>query len=208
MVLFTVLPWGVRCPEQAEPGHAPSAPSNPRLRLKADRRPRVVSAVIWVVVWYVIDSGWISFRSPSTENAPCPADATSWPRPIATSRPAIPGTAPTTSSEYGFPIADERALFERLILEINQAGLSWLTILKKREAFQRRLPRLRCRPRRGATASATVTRLLADAGIIRNRLKVDAAIENARRLQAIRQSHGSFAALARRPSSAATRPTG
>ena len=94
--------------------------------------------------------------------------------------------------EYGFPIRSDRGLFERLALEINQAGLSWLTILKKRKGFRRAfegfdpevVARYGPRERR---------RLLADAGIIRNRLKVDAVIENARRVLVLRESHGSFA---------------
>lgn len=83
-------------------------------------------------------------------------------------------------------------LFERLLLEINQAGLSWETILKKRDGFRRaydgfdvdRVARYGERDR---------TRLLADPGIIRNRLKVDAAIHNAKVIQTLRASHGSFA---------------
>ncbi len=95
--------------------------------------------------------------------------------------------------DYGFPMRDDAALFERLVLEINQAGLSWLTILKKREAFHRAFDGFDIDKvaRYGERQRA---RLLADAGIIRNRLKVDAAIENAKRLRAIRESHGSFAA--------------
>ena len=93
--------------------------------------------------------------------------------------------------EYGFPVDDDRVLFERLILEINQAGLSWLTILKKREGFRAayhgfdidRIARYGARDRR---------RLLAEPGIIRNRLKVDAAIANARTVLEISASHGSF----------------
>ena len=85
---------------------------------------------------------------------------------------------PYHDTEYGFPLEEDAALFERLMLEINQAGLSWLTILKKREAFRRAydgfdpaiVARYGARDRR---------RLLADAGIIRNRLKVEAAIANA-----------------------------
>lgn len=81
--------------------------------------------------------------------------------------------------EYGFPVEDDAALFERLTLEINQAGLSWLTILKKREAF--RAAYLGFQPGRVARfGEQDRARLLADAGIIRNRLKVDAAISNAR----------------------------
>ena len=99
---------------------------------------------------------------------------------------------PYHDQEYGFPLAGDAALLERLVLEINQAGLSWLTILKKREAFRRAydgfdpeiVARYRARDRR---------RLLADAGIIRNRLKVDAAIANAATILELRASHGSFA---------------
>lgn len=88
---------------------------------------------------------------------------------------------PCHHTEYGFPLEDDVALFERLVLEINQAGLSWLTILKKREAFRRAyggfdpeiVARYGARDRR---------RLLADPGIIRNRLKVEAAIANASRI--------------------------
>ena len=100
---------------------------------------------------------------------------------------------PYHDTEYGVPLTDESALFERLILEINQAGLSWLTILKKREAFRQAY---------GGFDVETVSRygardtkrLLADAGIIRNRLKVEAAIHNARQVLALRTSHGGFAA--------------
>ncbi len=103
-----------------------------------------------------------------------------------------PFHGPYHGREYGFPVRRDDLLFERLVLEINQAGLSWLTILKKREAFREafegfdidRVASFGARDRR---------RLLADAGIIRNRLKIDAAIENARRLRAIRAEHGSFA---------------
>lgn len=99
---------------------------------------------------------------------------------------------PYHEREYGFPLAGDAELFERLVLEINQAGLSWLTILKKREAFRRaydgfdpaRVARYGAKERR---------RLLNDPGIIRNRLKVDAAIANARTVLELRESHGSFA---------------
>ena len=95
--------------------------------------------------------------------------------------PGHPFHGPYHDREYGFPTRAESKLFERLVLEINQAGLSWLTILSKREAFSKRLRRLRRRPR-GRVRRRERARLLADAGIIRNRLKVDAAIENARRI--------------------------
>ncbi len=99
---------------------------------------------------------------------------------------------PYHDTEYGFPLQDDAGLFERLVLEINQAGLSWLTILKKREGFRRaydgfdpeRVARYGARERR---------RLLADPGIIRNRLKIEAAIANASRILELRESHGSFA---------------
>jgi len=99
---------------------------------------------------------------------------------------------PYHDTEYGFPVDDEAALFERLVLEINQAGLSWLTILKKRAAFVAAYDGFEV-DRVAAYGEAERARLLADAGIIRNRLKVDAAIANAQRIQELRASHGSFA---------------
>ena len=99
---------------------------------------------------------------------------------------------PYHDTEYGFPLAGDAELFERLILEINQAGLSWLTILKKREAF--RAAYRRFDPDRIARFGIRdVKRLMGDAGIIRNRLKVNAAIANARTVLALRETHGSFA---------------
>lgn len=100
---------------------------------------------------------------------------------------------PYHDHEYGFPIEDDDALFERLILEINQAGLSWATILRKRAGFRAAYAGFRI-DAVAAFGAADVERLLGDAGIIRNRLKVEAAIENARRMQAIQASHGSFRA--------------
>ena len=107
--------------------------------------------------------------------------------------PSHPIHGPYHDTEYGFPLRDDRALFERLALEINQAGLSWLTILQKKEAFQRAFDGFDL-DRVAAYGDAERARLLADAGIVRNRLKVNAVIENARRLLAIREQHGSFAA--------------
>jgi len=95
--------------------------------------------------------------------------------------------------EYGFPASVESVLFERLVLEINQAGLSWLTILKKRTAFRAAFADFDV-DRVAAFGQADLDRLLADSGIIRNRLKIEAAAENARRIQALRKSHGSLAA--------------
>lgn len=107
--------------------------------------------------------------------------------------PGHPFHGPYHDTEYGFPSRDDAVLFERLVLEINQAGLSWLTILKKREAFSAAFEGFDI-DRVAAYEAKDVKRLLADAGIIRNRLKVEAAIENAKRLQEIRAEHGSFAA--------------
>jgi DNA-3-methyladenine glycosylase I len=99
---------------------------------------------------------------------------------------------PYHDREYGFPLKSDADLFERLMLEINQAGLSWLTILKKREAFRRAYNDFN--PEIVADYGARDRRrLLADAGIIRNRLKVNAAIANAQRILDLRKSHGSFA---------------
>ncbi len=107
--------------------------------------------------------------------------------------PGDPWHGPYHDHEYGFPVQDEAALFERLALEINQAGLSWLTVLKKRAAFDTAFDGFDV-DRIAAYGDRERARLLADAGIIRNRLKVDAVIENARRLQGLRDSHGGFSA--------------
>ena len=107
--------------------------------------------------------------------------------------PGHPFHAPYHDTEYGFPQRNDRVLFERLVLEINQAGLSWLTILKKRAAFTAAYDGFDI-DKVAAYGEADVARLLADPGIIRNRLKVAAAIENAKRLQQIIAEHGSFAA--------------
>ena len=94
-------------------------------------------------------------------------------------------------TSYGFPIVDDPGLFCRLILEINPAGLSWTTVLKKQENFIKAYDGFDI-DTIAAYGDTDRQRLLADAGIIRNRLKVNAAIENAKRLQGIRTSHGSF----------------
>lgn len=104
-----------------------------------------------------------------------------------------PVHGPYHDREYGFPTGEESALFERLILEINQAGLSWLTILNKRAAFRAAYHAFEV-DRVARYTARDVGRLMADAGIIRNRLKIEAVIENARRIRALRRSHGSFAA--------------
>ncbi len=107
--------------------------------------------------------------------------------------PGHPWHGPYHASEYGVPQRDDAALFERLILEIQQAGLSWLTVLKKREAFRNAFANWDL-DAVAAFGPADEARLLADAGIIRNRLKIAATIENAKRLIAIREEYGSIAA--------------
>ena len=94
-------------------------------------------------------------------------------------------------TEYGFPQSGESELFERLILEINQAGLSWETILRKREGFRKAYSGFDV-DKVARYGEKDRLRLLADAGIIRNRLKVDAAIHNAQVIRELRKSHGSF----------------
>ena len=107
--------------------------------------------------------------------------------------PGHPLHGPYHDHEYGFPQREEAVLFERLLLEINQAGLSWETMLRKRDGFRAaysgfdvdRVARYGERDR---------ARLLADPGIIRNRLKVEAAIHNAGVIRQLRASHGGFSA--------------
>ena len=94
--------------------------------------------------------------------------------------------------DYGFPLANERKLFERLALEIMQAGLSWEIVLKKRKALNRAFHRFSV-DKVAAYGARDIRRLLKDAGIIRNRLKIKAIIENARRVKALRKSHKGFA---------------
>ena len=92
---------------------------------------------------------------------------------------------------YGFPIADDDELFGRLILEINQAGLSWETILKKQENFRKAYKDFKIK-KIAAFNEGDFERLMNDAGIIRNRLKIIAAIENAKTLLQIQKEFGSF----------------
>ncbi len=94
-------------------------------------------------------------------------------------------------AEWGVPVHDDTRLFEFLILEGAQAGLSWLTILKKREHYRRAFAGFDAASvaRYGAD---DIARLAADPGIVRNRLKIEAAIRNARALLAIREQHGSL----------------
>jgi len=107
--------------------------------------------------------------------------------------PGHPFHGPYHDREYGFPLKGENALFERLALEINQAGLSWLLVLKRREALRRAFEGFDV-DKVAAYGARARARLLADAGIIRNRRKVEAVIENARRIVALRRDFGSFPA--------------
>lgn len=97
------------------------------------------------------------------------------------------------NKEYGYPIHSDNELFGRLILEINQAGLSWLTILNKQENFRKAYANYDISKVAGFTEKDR-ERLLSDAGIIRNKLKVNAAIHNANVILKLQQEHGSFSA--------------
>jgi DNA-3-methyladenine glycosylase I len=94
--------------------------------------------------------------------------------------------------EWGVPVRDERALFELLVLEGAQAGLSWATILHKREGYRRAFAGFEIE-RVARFGDDDVARLLSDGGIVRNRLKVASAIENARRVLEVQTERGSFA---------------
>jgi DNA-3-methyladenine glycosylase I len=96
--------------------------------------------------------------------------------------------------EWGIPVHDDRLLFEMLILEGAQAGLSWLPILKKRPAYRRAFDHFDI-DTVAAYGDADVARLLADPGIVRNRLKIAAAIRNAKAVQQIRAEFGSLDAF-------------
>ena len=107
--------------------------------------------------------------------------------------PSSPLHGPYHDEEYGFPSRDEAVLFERLVLEINQAGLSWATILRKRVAFREAFAGFDV-DRVAAFGSGDAERLMNDPGIIRTRLKIAAVIDNAKRVQELRRDYGSFAA--------------
>ncbi len=98
---------------------------------------------------------------------------------------------PYHDNHYGFPIHNDDELFGRLIMEINQAGLSWETILKKEATFRKAYHNFNIK-KIAAYTEKDRQRLLGDAGIIRNRLKVDAAIENAKVIIGLQKEYGSF----------------
>src|SRR5690242_1835207 len=93
--------------------------------------------------------------------------------------------------EWGTPVHDDRAHFQALLLDLNQAGLSWSLILKKREAFRKAFARFDFR-KVAAFGAADVRRLMKDAGIVRNRLKIEAAIADAKGFLAVRKEFGTF----------------
>ena len=108
--------------------------------------------------------------------------------------------------EWGFPVHDDRRLFEKICLEGFQAGLSWLTILNKREGFRAAFAHFDAQ-KVAQFGEADVARLLADAGIVRHRGKIEAVINNAQRLLELQQECGSFDAyLWRFAPAASTRP--
>jgi DNA-3-methyladenine glycosylase I len=93
--------------------------------------------------------------------------------------------------EYGFPIHDDNQLFARLILEINQAGLSWTTILNKKDNFFKAFDNFDI-AKIAAYKQAKIDKLLNDVGIIRNRLKIAATIDNAKKVKTLQKEFGSF----------------
>jgi DNA-3-methyladenine glycosylase I len=107
---------------------------------------------------------------------------------------STPDYLPYHDDEWGRPVVDDTRLYEKLCLEGFQAGLSWLTILRKRDAFRRAFAGFDAEKvaRYGAR---DVARLLRDAGIVRHRGKIEAAIANARAIVDVREHHGSLAAL-------------
>jgi DNA-3-methyladenine glycosylase I len=94
-------------------------------------------------------------------------------------------------NHYGFPIVNDDELFERLMFEINQAGLNWILILKKQDNFRKAFEKFQI-GKVAAYGEKEISRLMNDAGIIRNRLKINAAIENAKIIMKIKSEHGSF----------------
>ena len=94
-------------------------------------------------------------------------------------------------NEYGFPLYNDNALFARLVLEINQAGLSWETILKKKDNFFKAFDDFNI-DKVSRYSEKKIEKLLKDAGIIRNRLKIEATVHNAKRIKEIQREFGSF----------------
>jgi DNA-3-methyladenine glycosylase I len=108
---------------------------------------------------------------------------------------SAPDYVPYHDAEWGFPVRDDRRLFEKLCLEGFQSGLSWLTILRKREGFRRAFCNFEIE-RVAKLTGRDVTRLLKDASIIRHRGKIESTINNAKRAREIVAEHGSLASFA------------
>lgn len=108
---------------------------------------------------------------------------------------SAPDYVPYHDTEWGFPVRDDRRLFEKLCLEGFQSGLSWLTILRKREGFRRAFANFEI-DRLAKFTARDVTRLLKDEAIIRHRGKIESTINNAKRAKEIVDEHGSLAAYA------------
>lgn len=106
--------------------------------------------------------------------------------------PGHPYHGPYHDTEYGFPLRDDDQLFERLCLEIFQAGLSWLIVLKKREEMRKAFDgfALKIVSNYG---EAKIAELLGNSGVVRHRGKLEAIVENAKRIQTIQREYGSFA---------------
>ena len=94
-------------------------------------------------------------------------------------------------NHYGFPLNDDNLLFERLMFEINQAGLNWILILKKQDNFRKAFDNYKIE-NVAAYGQEDLQRLMNDPGIIRNRLKIKAAVENAKTILKFREEWGSF----------------
>lgn len=94
-------------------------------------------------------------------------------------------------NHYGFPIDEDDKLFERLMFEINQAGLNWILILKKQHNFRKAFDDYNVE-KVASYGEEEFNRLMNDSGIIRNRLKIKAAIENARTIMKLKEENGSF----------------
>jgi DNA-3-methyladenine glycosylase I len=140
------------------------------------------------------DAGADTGKPPYAEAVPANAAASRLPPPASRSRcswPQSPLDIAYHDAEWGVPVHDDRMLFELLTLEGAQAGLSWSTILKKRENYRRAFDGFD--PERVARfASKRVDRLLADPGIVRHRGKIESTISNARAFLDVRREFGSF----------------
>jgi DNA-3-methyladenine glycosylase I len=107
---------------------------------------------------------------------------------------STPEYAAYHDDEWGRPVTDDTRLYEKLCLEGFQAGLSWITILRKRENFRNAFKGFDA-TKVARFGERDVERLMQDAGIVRNRAKIEATIANARALRNVREEHGSLAAL-------------